>query len=457
MPWVTMPQLGEIVADGTIGRWLRQPGDRIARGEALVEVITEKVNAEVPSEYDGVLERILAPEGAAVAPASPIAFVLQEGEVAPEGAAVPPFVALPGRTAGSSPPGALPTAPRTPANRTSGAADLPAAAAATRSVSAAAAALAEAPGHDPADKSRGRVTPPVLQLAREAGVNLADVRGTGPGGRIPREDVTSYLVRRRLAGAAPTAPRVPSDAAKYTESAPAPGVARTAPGAAGLRTTAGAGAAAGRGAALALEVDLSAVLRLVELAGPTYRRQEGIPLLMVAFVCAAVAENLGRRGRSDPAAPAAGLDFEVHGGPVRGPKPGSAARAEPVVIRGADRLSVHGLNRALHEPASAREQASTGVPASGPAPAAAVIALGEDGPTLGLAHLPVPGIVAFTIGPPVRRPVATSVDGHDAITVRPIAWLSVSFNETLDWAEGEQLLGDVRRWLESVGEHTPIR
>ncbi len=66
MAKVTMPQLGESVAEGTIGKWLKQPGDHVAKYEPLLEVITDKVNAEVPSPFEGILREILAEEGATV-------------------------------------------------------------------------------------------------------------------------------------------------------------------------------------------------------------------------------------------------------------------------------------------------------------------------------------------------------------------------------------------------------
>ena len=66
MAKVTMPQLGESVAEGTIGKWLKQPGDHVAKYEPLVEVVTDKVNAEVPSPFEGILREILAEEGAVV-------------------------------------------------------------------------------------------------------------------------------------------------------------------------------------------------------------------------------------------------------------------------------------------------------------------------------------------------------------------------------------------------------
>ena len=83
MAKVTMPQLGESVAEGTIGKWLKQPGDHVAKYEPLVEVITDKVNAEVPSPFEGVLREILAEEGATVPNNAEIAVI----ETADEGAA----------------------------------------------------------------------------------------------------------------------------------------------------------------------------------------------------------------------------------------------------------------------------------------------------------------------------------------------------------------------------------
>ena len=80
MAKVTMPQLGESVAEGTIGKWLKQPGDTVAKYEPLLEVITDKVNAEVPSPFAGVLKEILAEEGATVPNNAEIAVIETEEE-----------------------------------------------------------------------------------------------------------------------------------------------------------------------------------------------------------------------------------------------------------------------------------------------------------------------------------------------------------------------------------------
>src|SRR3954470_1698884 len=89
-----MPQLGESVAEGTIGRWLKQPGDTVAKYEPLLEVITDKVNAEVPSPFAGVLREILAEEGATVPNDAEIAIIETEDEALAGGTGAPAPVAL---------------------------------------------------------------------------------------------------------------------------------------------------------------------------------------------------------------------------------------------------------------------------------------------------------------------------------------------------------------------------
>ena len=133
MAKVTMPQLGESVAEGTIGRWLKQPGDTVAKYEPLVEVITDKVNAEVPSPFAGVLREILAEEGATVPNNAEIAVIETEDEAlaggSPAAGASPPPRPAPasdGRPASRSgrsapapapapPPRRRPASPRRPA------------------------------------------------------------------------------------------------------------------------------------------------------------------------------------------------------------------------------------------------------------------------------------------------------------------------------------------------------
>ena len=108
MAKVTMPQLGECVAEGTIGKWLKQPGDTVAKYEPLLEVITDKVNAEVPSPYAGVLKEILVEEGATVPNNAEIAII----ETADEGGADAPAPVATEAQAGAEPDGVATVEPR---------------------------------------------------------------------------------------------------------------------------------------------------------------------------------------------------------------------------------------------------------------------------------------------------------------------------------------------------------
>ncbi|TME36691.1 MAG: 2-oxo acid dehydrogenase subunit E2 [Chloroflexi bacterium] len=149
-----MPQLGESVTEGTVDRWLKQEGELVRRDEPIVEIVTDKVNAEVPSPVEGRLVRIKVASGQTV----PIGTALAELEV--EGVAAAPE-----------------TSPETPAAR---------------------------PAPAPPAPLQGRISPGVRKLLEDNGLELSQIAGTGPGGRVRREDVLAHLAEHK--GAAPAAP-----------------------------------------------------------------------------------------------------------------------------------------------------------------------------------------------------------------------------------------------------------
>jgi 2-oxoisovalerate dehydrogenase E2 component (dihydrolipoyl transacylase) len=283
---VTMPQLGESVAEGTIGKWLKQPGDTVEKYEPLVEVITDKVNAEVPSPFAGVLKEILVEEGATVPNNAEIAVIETSDDAAngsgadakpAEADSTPP--STPTSEATEAAPPATAEAPDkptfTPADGPAGsderqeravAADAPAPAAVAAAAAPAPTAVAAEPKDAPGNPD-ARMTPAVRRLLREHGLTAAQIVGTGGGGRITREDVTNYVETQRtgepvggqaLAGAAtgaaasapaaatsaPAAAASPAPAAVATPTAaPRETVAAPAgPAPAGARASAPAGA-----------------------------------------------------------------------------------------------------------------------------------------------------------------------------------------------------------------------
>jgi pyruvate/2-oxoglutarate dehydrogenase complex dihydrolipoamide acyltransferase (E2) component len=256
---VTMPQLGESVAEGTIGKWLKKPGDHVAKYEPLLEVITDKVNAEVPSPFEGILKEILVEEGATVPNNAEIAVIEEAGAAttasngSSAAASATAATAAPAATPAATPaPPAAPAAPATAAPATAEpAAPAPAAPAASSASAAPNSAAAASPmaatapvAHGPAGSDErapaelpgsadARMTPAVRRLLREHGLIAAMIAGTGGGGRITREDVTDYVESQRTgqpvgrqdaatAPAAQAATPATAPAANAPTAAPAP-------------------------------------------------------------------------------------------------------------------------------------------------------------------------------------------------------------------------------------------
>jgi pyruvate dehydrogenase E2 component (dihydrolipoamide acetyltransferase) len=191
---VLLPQWGMGMNDGTIVKWLKQEGDVVAEGDSLCEVESAKVNSEVESPGSGTLARIVVPEGMTVDTGSLLAVLLHEGEEATD---------LPEPISDSKP--EPPAAASRPASGGISAANRPA-------------------GRKESAAGRRQITPIARKIARELGVDLDSVTGSGPGGRILEDDV------RAAAAAAPAA------AATYPAAEDGPPIAETIP-LTGLRAT----------------------------------------------------------------------------------------------------------------------------------------------------------------------------------------------------------------------------
>jgi pyruvate/2-oxoglutarate dehydrogenase complex dihydrolipoamide acyltransferase (E2) component len=252
---VTMPQLGESVAEGTVGRWLKKPGDTVAKYEPLLEVITDKVNAEVPSPFAGVLKEILVEEGATVPNNAEIAVIETEDEAG----AGSPASATTAKQATTQPESGLslgvdspaaPTGARAePAHGPAGSDERPtreperAAAMASTAAPAAQAPDRQAPVQAPQTPHAGkngegptgpgdpnaRMTPAVRRLLREHGLDAAMIIGTGGGRRITREDVTDYVEAQRTGKAVGSQDPAGAAARSAGATVPAPSVAGTGP------------------------------------------------------------------------------------------------------------------------------------------------------------------------------------------------------------------------------------
>src|SRR5713226_5109464 len=200
---IVMPQMGESIFEGTITKWLKKPGDKVERDEPLFEISTDKVDAEIPSPSAGVLKEIKVNEGQTVPIQTVVAVIDGAGAAAavpaPAKTAAPAAPPQPAAVAPPPPPTARPSAPSPVI-----AMPAPAAAAPQRSAG-----------------ERIHSSPLVRRMAKEHGIDLASVPGTGAGGRISKQDIEAVIGSGGVPAAAPPAYSAPGAPAR-TPTAPPP-------------------------------------------------------------------------------------------------------------------------------------------------------------------------------------------------------------------------------------------
>lgn len=409
MTTVTMPRLGESVTEGTVIRWLKRPGEAVALDEALCEIETEKVTAELPSPYEGALGEILAPEGEVVAVDAPLCTILEAEAPAPPVAEADP-------------------APDAPA--------------------------AEAPAAS--DRSRAGVHSPVVQrLAARHGIDLTAIAGSGRGGRVTRKDVQAAIDARareaaESAGERPAEPAllreavIPAAEAPVVETTEAFDVVPLSPT---RRTIAEHMARATREAPQAWMLVEADVSGLVALRARERQRFTGVDLTYLPYFASAVAATL----TDFPA-----LNARWHGDELRQYRRvnlGVAIATErglvvPVVPNARD-LSVAGLARRIDDLVA---RAHAGALRIGDMEGG-TFTVNNTGAFGSIASNPIvnhPQIGIVTMERVVRRPVV--VEG-DAIAIRSMMNVALSFDHrALDGAEAGAFLGALKERLEALGD-----
>jgi 2-oxoisovalerate dehydrogenase E2 component (dihydrolipoyl transacylase) len=509
---VTMPQLGESVAEGTIGKWLKQPGDHVDKYEPLLEVITDKVNAEVPSPFEGVLKEILAEEGATVPNNAEIA-IIETGDDAgsSEAAGASPAEAAESKASDEAEPSEepkpaveakdqpAPVQAKGPAGSDeTNAADRPAAttsqaapaanppAAQSTGVAATAAAPPTARGDGEA-----RMTPAVRRLLREHALSPDQIVGTGGGGRITRDDVLAVVEAIRT-GATPPVSVMAQNGAGAAAPAPASAAAPAAPSSQAAAPAAapptrptqllagspitfpegadevllpmtqmrkGISAQMTRAlqvphAYVHMEVDVTALVKLREGAKRDYQAREGISLSYVPFVIKATVDGL----RRFPAFNAHWTDEGILA--KRRINMGVAVAVDEglivPVVRDVDQLSISGLNRAIADVA-ARARASKFKVDDFGGGTFTIDNTGWFGSNLTMPIINVPEVAILTMEAITKRPVVQETPDGDVIAIRPVMNMVLAIDHRAnDGAQAAALLKSIKTWLESVGPETPI-
>ncbi|CAN5704129.1 pyruvate dehydrogenase complex dihydrolipoamide acetyltransferase [soil metagenome] len=217
MPTMIMPKMGDGMEEGTLLRWLKQVGDEINAGDPIAEIETDKVSLEIEATETGKLGQLLVDEGATVPIGTPIALIGEEAAVAAPAAAAPVVEAAPVAAAAPASNGVAPVAIPEPA---------------LVGAAPAAQVVERAPGE------RFRASPLVKRLAAEHELDLSQIAGSGPGGRIVKDDVMPYISGGKPA---PKAAPVPAVVAAPVAPAAAPAPVAAAPAVAPTGRNAGEG------------------------------------------------------------------------------------------------------------------------------------------------------------------------------------------------------------------------
>jgi len=449
---VKMPQLGESVTEGTIAKWLVKPGDKVNKYDPLCEVMTDKVNAEVPSTVSGVIKEILVPEGETVSVGTPICLMEAEGEGSAEDAAKDGAEAAPQAEAAQSP------AP----------AGAPAEGASEGKPAVPAAAL-------PRDQKR-RYSPAVLKLAQEYGIDLSQVPGTGREGRVTRKDVLRFIEQggaaaqaAQPASAAPATPtraaaqpvaqpadqaRQPASQAAPQPASAAPGV-KTEPGDQVIPVTPVRRAIATRmvqskheapHAWTMVEVDVTGLVKLREAVKAEFEKREGFKLTYLPFVIKAVVESLKEypilnsvwAGDSIVLKKRINISIAV----------ATEDALYVPVIKDADEKSIYGLAKAVHDLAQ-RTRAGKLTPDDMAGGTFTVNNTGSFGSILSMPIINYPQAAILSCEAIVKRPVVRD-DG--SIAVRDMMNLCLSLDHRiLDGLVAGKFLQAVKKRLEAMG------
>jgi 2-oxoglutarate dehydrogenase E2 component (dihydrolipoamide succinyltransferase) len=422
---ITMPALGESVSEGTVTRWLKNVGDSVAVDEALLEVSTDKVDTEIPSPVAGTLLAIDVAVDTTVAVGARLGLIGTAGGAVSAPATPPPapVVAAPV----TPPPAPVVAAPVTPPP---------------------APVVAAAPVSQPAD---AYVTPLVRKLASELGVNLAQVKGTGIGGRIRREDVEAL--------ARPAAPAAVASVASVASipSAAKPPVVAVSP----LRGTTVTMSRLRKVIATRMveslqvsaqlttvvEVDVTKIARLRDRAKASFEAREGVKLSFLPFFAVAVCEALKQHPVLNSSVE--GDQITYHGAEHLGVAVDTERGLLVPVIANAGDLNMGGIARKIADLA-ARTRDNKVTPDELGGGTFTLTNTGSRGALFDTPIINQPQVAILGLGAVVKRPmVVRGEDGGETIAIRSMVYLGLSYDHrVVDGADAARFLVTLKERLE---------
>ena len=460
---VRMPALGESVTEGTVTTWLKAVGDAVDADEPLLEVSTDKVDSEVPAPVAGFLTEIRVPEDetvevgtvvaiiSATAPSAAPAAASAAPAPAPVAPAAPAAPAAPVAPAAPAAP-AAPVAPAVPAAPVAPAAPAPVDPFPNASTLAAKASAAPVVASPAAATGSAYVTPIVRKLARELGVDLATVSGSGVGGRVRREDVEAAAAAARAAAVAP-APVAPAAPAAKPEATREPSPLRgTTEKMSRLRQTIARRMVESLQTAAQLttviEVDVTKVAALRARSKDAFLATHGTKLTFLPFFVKAATEALAYHPKINATIndkEVTYFDYEHVGIAVDTPR----GLLVPV-MKNAGEKDIPGIAASINDLAARTRDSKIG-PDELSGSTFTVTNTGSGGALFDTPVLNMPETAIMGVGTIVKRPVVMKgADGADVIAIRSMVYLSLSYDHRLvDGADASRFLMDVKKRLEA--------
>ena len=447
---VVMPQMGESIAEGTITKWLKKVGEHVDRDEPLFEISTDKVDAEIPSPAAGTLTEVRFKEGETVEVNTVVAVLdgNQSGSASavsePAAAPAPPPPPPPPAPPVETKPAPAPPPPPPPAPAQAPPAP-PAPVAETRAEASA------------ADLRKTKSSPLVRKIAKEHGVDISKLEGTGMSGRVTKNDILSFIESGSSAAPAPTAERqAPISAPAFQEISapppPRPQVGDRVESMSVMRKKIAEHMVLSRRTSAHVttvyEIDMTRVAKLREQHRDEFYQRTGTKLTFMPFIFETVNKGLRK--------------FPIFNAQVSGDQIiykqdinlGMAVALEwglivPVIKR-ADDLSISGLARAANDLAD-RARTKQLKPDEVTGGTFTITNPGVFGGLFGTPIINQPQLAILGVGKIEKRPkVMTSADGDDFIGIRWMAYFALSFDHrVIDGADAERFLAFVKDQLEA--------
>ena len=455
---IPLPQLGETVTEGTITKWFKKVGDTVAADEPLFEVSTDKVDTEVPSPIAGTLTEIRANAGDTVPVGTVVAVVGAAGSAPAAAAPAAPAAPAPAAAAPAAP-AAPPPAPVVP----------PAPPVAAAPAPAADAAPSAGPGL--------LLSPVVRRLLADHGIDPSAVAGTGPGGRITRENVLDHIDRHALkpvaAPAPAAAPPVAAPAPAPAAATPAPAPAATRPAAPAAPTSAAPAAPGERRTVVPLskirrltgahmigskstsphafsvvEVDYSNVDRVRTAERERWRATEGFSLTYLPFISRALVDAIAEFPHMN--ASIDGDNLVVHGYVDLGIAVDLDYQGLLVpVVRDADSKRLRAIARDVNDLATRARARKLG-PNEIQGATFTVTNNGSAGSVLTMPIINQPQVAILSTDAIVRRPVVVDAEGSESIAIHPVGNLAMAWDHrAFDGAYAGRFLSRIKQMLET--------